>query len=260
MVDMTFTMEAIELFLLVFTRVTCFLFIAPFFSIGNTPKRVKVGLGFFVAIVIFQVLPVQTLPSYETIFGYASLVIKEGIAGLLLGFGAQMTLMIISFAGRLIDTETGLAMASQFDPATKTETTLSGMIYQYAVMLILLVSGMFEYLIRALVESFTLIPVTGVVIHTEALLESMILFLGDYVILGFRIALPVFVVTTILNCILGILAKVSPQMNMFAVGIQLKVVTGLMIIFITMKLLPMVSEIIFTEVKQITVSFVEGMM
>ena len=49
-------------------------------------------------------------------------------------------------------------------------------------------------------------------------------------------------------------------MNMFAVGIQLKVLIGLLIIFFTVPLLPIASELIFTEVKRVTVSFVEAIM
>ena len=59
---------------------------------------------------------------------------------------------------------------------------------------------------------------------------------------------------------LGILAKVAPQMNMFAVGIQLKLLTGLAILFLTAFLLPGAADFIFNEIKEMTVSFVEGMM
>ena len=63
----------------------------------------------------------------------------------------------------------------------------------------------------------------------------------------------------ILNCILGILAKVAPQMNMFAVGMQLKVMVGLAVIFLTVTLLPDIANFIFIEMKTMIVSFVEGM-
>ena len=64
----------------------------------------------------------------------------------------------------------------------------------------------------------------------------------------------------LLNAILGIMAKVSPQLNMFAVGIQLKVLTGLAIIYISAFLLPTAADFVFTEMKRMVVSFVEGMM
>ena len=63
----------------------------------------------------------------------------------------------------------------------------------------------------------------------------------------------------LLNAVLGIMAKVSPQMNMFAVGMQMKVFTGLLILFLTVKLLPSVGNFIFLEMKKLMVSFMEGM-
>ena len=63
----------------------------------------------------------------------------------------------------------------------------------------------------------------------------------------------------ILNCILGIMAKVSPQMNMFSVGMQLKVLTGLVVMLLTIFLLPRISEYIFDEIKFIVRAIIEGM-
>ena len=63
----------------------------------------------------------------------------------------------------------------------------------------------------------------------------------------------------LLNALLGILAKVAPQMNMFAVGMQMKVLLGLLILFITVSLLPGVADFIFREMKRMIVSMIEGM-
>ena len=88
----------------------------------------------------------------------------------------------------------------------------------------------------------------------------MILFLSEYIIMGFRICLPVFVVIMILNAVLGILAKVAPQMNMFAIGIQLKILVGLAVLYLTYSLLPGVADFIFREMRVMVTRFVEGML
>ena len=88
----------------------------------------------------------------------------------------------------------------------------------------------------------------------------MLKFLADYIFIGFRICLPIFAAMIVLNAILGILAKVAPQMNMFAVGIQMKVFVGLFVLFFTTGMLPRMSELIFTEMKTMMVAFVEAMM
>ena len=78
-------------------------------------------------------------------------------------------------------------------------------------------------------------------------------------VIGFRICLPVFAAMLLLNAILGILAKIAPQMNMFAVGMQLKILVGLSVLFLTAGLLPNISNFVFTEMKRMMVSFVGGM-
>ena len=91
------------------------------------------------------------------------------------------------------------------------------------------------------------------------MLTSFISFMTDFVVIGFRICLPVFVVMILLNAILGVLAKVSPQLNMFAVGIQLKILVGIGVLFLTMTMLPDAAGFVFDQMKKVMVSFVEAM-
>ena len=259
MVDLSFTFDELLTFLLILVRVTCFIYLAPFFNMGNTPNRVKIGLGVFVSYLIYQtLLPIEPL-QYETILEYSVLVLKEAMVGLIIGFGANICMAIVNFTGSIIDMETGMAMATLFDPQTNQETSISGVLYQYAMSLMLIVTGMYKYLLIAIVETYTLIPINGAVFDKEHLLNSMTQFMGNYLTIGFRICLPVFCAMILLNAILGIMAKVSPQMNMFAVGIQLKMLVGLGILFLVASLLPNAADFIITQMKVIVVDFVEGM-
>ena len=150
-------------------------------------------------------------------------------------------------------------MSNLIDPTTGKTGSMSGVMYQYAVTLMLIISGMHRYLITALAQTYTLIPVDGAVFNTDKLLESVIKFAGDYIEIGFRICLPVFAVMLLLNAVLGIMAKVAPQMNMFAVGMQLKVLVGLCILFFTASLMPTVANFIYTEMKTMMATFVKTM-
>jgi flagellar biosynthetic protein FliR len=59
--------------------------------------------------------------------------------------------------------------------------------------------------------------------------------------------------------VLGILAKVSPQMNMFAVGIQIKIIIGLLIMFVTVSMLSDATNFIFINMKELMQDFVYSM-
>lgn len=260
MIDLSFPIEELEYFLLILTRVTCFIYIAPFYGMNNTPNRVKICLGVFISFLLYGAITPHEYMEYSTVWQYGVIVMKEAVVGLLIGLSANICTSIISFAGRLIDMEIGLSMASLMDPTTKENTTITGLFYQYLITLMLIISGMYQFILKAFVETYTLIPVNGAVFHINRLMSSLISFMSDFIIIGFRICLPVFATNMILNAILGILAKVSPQMNMFAVGMQLKILVGLSVLFLTIGMLPSAADYIFTEMKIMMVAFVEAIM
>lgn len=260
MIDYTFSIAELEYFLVVMVRITGFVFIVPFFNMGNTPKRFRVALSIFLAYLVYQTsLPHEVL-AYGTVLEYAIIIMKEAVTGILIGFSAYICNTIVLFAGRLVDMEVGLSMANAIDPTTKEQATLTGFYYQYMVILILISSDLYQYIITALSESFQLIPVNGAVFHMDKLFSSFIRFMGEYINIGFRICLPIFGSILIVNVILGILAKVAPQMNMFAIGIQIKLLIGLGVMFLTVSMLPYAADFIYTEMKTIMVSFVEALM
>lgn len=258
MMEFAFTFADLEYFLLILVRVATFIFIAPFFSMSNTPRNVRIVLGFFISVLLYYTVP-RVDVVYDTLIGYSIIVLKEAVTGLLIGFAANLCTTIVTFSGHVADMEMGLSMASVFDPATKTTSTITGVYYNYMVLLILILSGMHRYLIRALAETYILIPVNGAVLNDDKLLASMLQFAANYLMVGFRICLPIFSVMLILNAVLGVLAKVSPQLNMFAVGIQMKVFVGLCILFVTTAMLPGAADLIFEQMKIMVVSFVEAM-
>lgn len=257
MMNVTFSIDKLEYFLLILVRIASFVYTAPFYSQANVPQRIKIGFSLFVTIILYNVMPVQHV-EYSTIYGYSSIIIKESIVGLLLGFSAYMCTMIIHFSGRMIDTEIGLAMAQQFDPTTRTQTGITGTIYAYLIMMIMIASDMHIFLLNAIVESFSLVPIGGVRIG-NGLYDTIVEFMGNYFIVGFRIVLPVFSAVLILNCVLGIMAKVAPQMHMFSVGIQLKVMTGFLILFATVRLIPIIANYIFETMQGIVQNIMKGL-
>ena len=258
MLDISFSYADLEYFLLVLVRISCFVYVAPFFSMSNVPRRVKIGFSLFFAYLIYHAVDHNEVV-YNSLLGVAVIVMKEALTGFVIGWGAQICTTVTSFAGSIADMEIGLSMVSLIDPTTREQATFTGVLYQYMFTLFMIISGLYQYLLGALVDTFTLIPINGAVFKSEALMESVLMFLGDYIVIGFRIILPIFCAMIFLNCVLGVLAKVSPQLNMFAVGMQLKVLVGLGILFLSMRMLPALADNVFTQMKRMIVSFVEGM-
>ncbi|MCM1282119.1 MAG: flagellar biosynthetic protein FliR [Muribaculaceae bacterium] len=258
MVNYAFTLDNFEYWLLILVRLVSFISIAPFFGHSGVPNRTKAGFAVFVSFIIYNVAQRPEL-DYVSVVGYGVVVLSEGITGLLLGLAANICNSIILFAGSVIDMDIGLSMATEFNPDMGSETTITGNLYYYLVLLLLMTSNLQGYLIRAISDSFTVIPIGNSGFNWEHLMNSMLQYMGDLFVLGFRIFLPFFACIMILNCVLGIMAKVAPQMNMFAVGMQLKILVGYAVLFLTIFLLPNVADMILSEIKTMVVRFAEGM-
>lgn len=257
MINYSIALNQFELFILILMRLATFVFSAPFFNTSGVPRKLKVGFSLAMALIVYELGPEMTY-QYNGTLDYAGLVIKECVVGLLLGMMTSFCVQIIMFAGRMIDLDIGLAMASLFDPTTKSQVGIMGNLYYYTLMLLLIISGMHRYLVTAIVDTYSVIPVGGVKFNAS-LYDTVIGFMSDYFVIGFRIALPVFATILLLNCILAILARIAPQMNMFVVGMQLKIFTGIAVVFAVIVMLPAVSNYIYIEIKDIMVSLVKGM-
>lgn len=246
---MEVTLQELEFFLVVLVRITGFIYTAPFFGLRNVPFRVKIGLSVALAVIIAYTLPYQPL-EYNGVIGFALLVAGETLCGVILGFLSNICYQILAFAGQLLDMEIGFSMVNEFDPVTSAQVTVSGNLYSYAVMLTLLITYMHHFLLEALIDSYMAVPVGGVAIN-PLIYSVMAKFMTDYFVLAFRIVLPIFGAMLLVNTVLAILAKVAPQMNMFVVGIQLKVLVGLTVMLIVIELIPGISRLIFDKMLEV---------
>ena len=128
------------------------------------------------------------------------------------------------------------------------------------VMLIMLCSNMHYFILSALSDSFQLIPLGKVTIDTGTLYDTMIQYIADYFIISVRIALPVMISIMLLNVVLGVLAKTAPQMNMFVIGIQLKIFVGFAVLLVTIGFLPNITEFIYKEMQTVVTGVLKAFM
>ena len=259
MYSQAFSLVDFEYYLLILVRVATFVFIAPFFGQRGIPNRTKIGLAAIIALLVFYVVHPEEAVEYADVFGYGALVFKEALTGLLIGYSANICNYILMFAGNIIDMDIGLSMVSQFDPTSNVQVTITGNIYNQVVLAFLVISNMHHYILRAFIDSFSLLPLGGTVFRSDVLLEGMIVYFTDLFILGFRIMLPIFAAMLIVNVVLGIMAKVAPQMNMFAIGVQIKIMVGLVILMVMVFLFPEVVEMVFKEIRLQMANMMDGL-
>ena len=250
---MSFTVEHVEFYLLVLIRITSFVIGAPIFGYQTIPMKIRLAIGMVLSLAAIQTVPVIEL-NYVGVLGFSVLVLKEMIVGLTIGFMCNMCTYIVSFAGQLMDMEMGLSMASTFDPLTNIQISISGNLYVYLVMLMMLISNMHYKILQAILDTFTYFNV-GQAVFDGNLQETAVEFIVNFFLVGFRIVLPVFACMLVINVVLGVLSRAIPQMNMFVFGMQLKVFAGLSLIFILMNFLPGITDFLFNEMQTLTKLF-----
>lgn len=259
MIEQTFSINHLEYYLAIFVRVMGAIAFAPIFGNRTVTRRVRIFIGIACALAVFTANPYVPL-GYSTFLEYTIILLKELIVGITIGFMSNVTLSIINAAGQFIDREIGFSMVSDFDPGMNTEITITAEFYNMLVMLIMLCSNMHYFILSALSDSFQLIPLGNVTIDTGALYDTMVQYIADYFIISVRIALPVMIATMLLNVVLGVLAKTAPQMNMFVIGMQLKIFVGFAVLFVTIGFLPNITQYIYKEMQTVVTDVMKAFM
>lgn len=257
MIKHSFSIYHLEYYLAIVVRIMGAIAFAPIFGNIQVSRRARLLISLGIAFAMVSVYPYVPLP-YTTFLEYTVLLLKELVVGLTIGFMSSITLSIIGMAGQFIDREMGFSMVSNFDATFNTETTITAEFYNMLIMVILLCSNMHYFIISALADSFKLIPLGHVLIDSGSLYDTAINYMTDYFVIAIRISLPIMIAIVLLNVVLGILAKTAPQMNMFVVGIQLKIFTGFAVLFVTLSLLPNITEFIYNQMQKVVINVLEA--
>lgn len=231
-------------FLLVFARITGIFTAAPFFGSRNIPTFAKAALSLLLSYIVFPaVFSAQTvIPA--AMAAYIVLVAGEYLLGLIFGFVASLIMQAVQMAGHILDMQIGFGMVNVFDPQFGQQIPLLGNFKYILALMVFLATNGHHVLLGALVASFRLVPVTGVVIPASIAGFMVDLVSGAFAI-GFKISLPVLVSLVLADVAFGILARTMPQMNIFVVGIPAKLVIGIFALMMAMPIYVAMLEVGF---------------
>lgn len=251
---LTNILEQYELFLLILVRVTGIFIISPFFSRTNIPPTMKVGFAFLVSLILLNTINSNTGAIEST--NLVILIFLELSIGFIFGFMAYLFFTSLYLAGQIVDMKIGFSMVNVLDPQSNTQIPIMGNFYHIlAILLFVQVNG-HHVMIRALVDSYELLPV-GRFILNEAALNQVISIMTQSFIIGFKISSPVLATIFLLDIFLGILARTMPQMNVFIVGMPLKITIGIITIILALPGLFIALHHIFTSVYEEIFTFLK---
>lgn len=221
-----------NIFLIVLVRISGMFFLSPIFGRRNIPGYFKVGFCFILTIITANSITVPDISSYASLTSYVILIGKELLLGLTLGFISYLLFSAIYIAGQLIDTQIGFGMVNVIDPFINIQIPITADFYVVLATLFMLVTDSHHLLINAIVESYTILPPGGADFGGGVVRQLVDMFYQTLII-GFKIAAPITAAIMITNVALGIISKAMPQMNVFILGMPMKIIVGLIIILIT---------------------------
>lgn len=248
----------IDTFLLILVRVLGMILIMPFMNNKNVPNMSKVAFSFFFSVILMTIIPIDSQISSVYLLDYGLYIIKEFLTGWVIGFGVFVAFSILTLAGQFIDYQIGFSMVNVFDPLSQTQITITGNLYYFLFLMIFLTSRSYYYIFKGLVSSFYFIPL-GQMTVSVSLFDDFLLFFNTFFLIALQIAAPIFFVMILTNAVLGILARTVPQLNMFVIGFPLKILLGLLVLFITLYLFGNVSEIVIEESVRFMQKIIRGL-
>lgn len=209
--------------------------VAPIFSSKAFPVRAKVGLALLVALCAQPSLQGQPAVSFSGAQGLQTLVQQIGI-GLAMGFAVRLVFAAVELVGELVGLQMGLNFASFFDPTSNAQASAVAGFYGHMGTLLFLVMNGHLLVLMAVVRSFEAFPVGFGLL--DALTRLHLYTLGSEVFASaLWIALPMTGALLLVNLGLGIVSRVAPQMNIFAIGFPVTLVVGMLGIVVTLPML-----------------------
>ena len=217
--------NALTLFLLITGRMTGCVVFNPLFGRRGIPGMVKAGFVLMLSICVFSMTPVENqMP--ETILGLALVFFLELMLGYLLGLVINLFFYIPQLAGSVVDTQMGLSMGATYDPASGAQVTVTSTLLNVLMSLLFFAANGHHTLIRIMAASGQIVPY-GTVALGEDLYRAVIEVFLNCTILGVKLCMPILAAELMGQVGMGILMKVIPQINVFAINIELKVIVGL---------------------------------
>ena len=227
--------EWIEAVMLAGVRMIAFIVIAPPFSTNAFPLRIKGILALGLAL---AVSPVVT-PGYVSpdTGGFVVALVLELVTGAVLGFLVMIVFSAIQSAGSLIDLFGGFTLAQGFDPQLQINGAQFTRLFQMTALALLFASGGYQLVIGGLAGTFSAIPIGGGIDLAKPL-EAITAATGQMLMSSLQIAGPMIVVLFLADAGLGLLTRVAPALNAFALGFPTKILLTLLLVPLLFVALP----------------------
>ncbi|AYC19602.1 hypothetical protein DZA65_02719 [Dickeya dianthicola] len=225
-------------------RILALISTAPIFNERAITRRVKLGLGVLIAIVVTPSIPHTSIPVFSATGVW--MLFQQVLIGVMLGFAMQLAFVAIRLAGEIIGLQMGLSFATFFDPSGGPNMPVIARFMNLLALLLFLSMNGHLWLISLLVDSFHTIPISA-----EPISGNVFMTLaeagGRIFSNGLMLALPLITLLLTINMALGLLSRLAPQLTIFAIGFPITLFAGITTVGFLVFLLSPYAEKLFGE-------------
>ncbi len=221
-------------YLLLLARMLGMLAASPFYGSKNINPILKVSLAFFVAFIIFP-----SVYQYQNInmdvFPWLLFFVSETMVGVAMGFTCNLVFYAVQVAGQFVDLQMGFGFANVLDPQSGIQVPIMGNFNQILAMLVFMMINGHHWLLQGVFYSYEVLPMGGMSLH-DSYPDTISWLILNFFIIAFQISMPAMAAIFLADVSLGIISRTVPQMNVFIVGMPLKIIIGFFVLMMAIPL------------------------
>jgi len=213
-------------------RMSGFVLFNPLLGRRGVPGMVKSGFILLLAVTVYAMSP-EAPPPPDTLLGLLLAFLLELAMGYILGLVVNIFFYIPIMAGEVIDIQMGMSMGKTYDPGSQASLTVTSTLLNVLMTLLFFTANGHYTLLRIFLLSGKAVPFGAPVLGRELYAALIELFL-ECTVLSVKLCMPILAAELLGQVGMGILMKAIPQINVFAINIELKVIIGLTLVLLFM--------------------------
>lgn len=245
---MTFSTLYFANLFLIFVRILAVLMTAPVFNNRSIPTVAKIGFAGLLSLILQPILETggvgQGMADVPTeVPGFLLALAQEILVGVVIGFVSNLVFVAIGVAANIMSLQVGFRTANLFNPLIDTSSSALEQFYTLMAIAIFFTIDGHHWFLRAIIRTFDMAPIGSFVLDNVTI-EQLINLTNEIFVTATRIALPVIGTLLLTDLGLGLIARTVPQIQVFFLGLPLKIGLGLVTLIITLALtIPMIKEL-----------------
>lgn len=225
--------DHLDYVILLFIRISGLMISSPIFGRKNVPNVAKIGFCGVLTVVFMTGLgEPASYPVFNNVGAYALVLIRELGFGVAMGFVLTAMFSLVMTAGSLMDYQIGYSMASIYDYQNNTQTPISGSLFNIMMLILFFMVDGHLKLIEIIYRTVQAIPIGSAMPPPDILWVAVEVMTRSF-ILSVMVAMPILAAGIMIEIAMGAVIKTVPQLNMFVVGIPLKIIIGLIVMLLT---------------------------